>query len=429
MALAYREGVALKDMEFVQYHPTGLPGTGILITEATRGEGGYVLNKDGRALPRDARLRRRQPEPGARHELGPRDMISRAIEREVAKGRSVDSRTADRAPRPPPPRRGPHRHQAAVRARAVTMYGGVDPVYEPIPIRPVVHYMMGGVDTDIDGATSHRRASTPRARRRASLNGANRLGSNSLTECLVFGARAGHAAASYAAARERGRRAAARRRPTRCAPRALIGTQRRGEKPSPAPRRDEHDDGDGCGVYREQGVDGRDGATSSRAPGARDRGRALGHEQGLQHRDRRRARAANLLEVAERSPPAATARSRAAPTRARDAPKRDDQNYLYHTLVMRDRDGPASRQEAGHARHLGAGGTEVREEPWRRPKLRRDAVRPRRGARRRAGRATRCRCASPTGRSSTRSTTSRTSSTGRSRTAGRAAWPCAGAAA
>jgi len=149
MALAYREGVPLKDMEFVQYHPTGLPGTGILITEATRGEGGYVRNKDGERF-----LVERDYGVGTKAELGPRDMISRAIVQEIEAGRGVEGAY------------GEHVHLDLthlgeekimsrlpfVRELART-YAGVDPVYEPIPIRPVVHYMMGGVDTDVTGAT------------------------------------------------------------------------------------------------------------------------------------------------------------------------------------------------------------------------------------------------------------------------------------
>ena len=115
MALAYREGVALKDMEFVQYHPTGLPGTGILITEASRGEGGYVRNKDGERF-----LVTRDYGVGNKAELGPRDMISRAIIREIAAGRGVDGplRPA-RLARPHPRRPGQDRLAAALRARAL----------------------------------------------------------------------------------------------------------------------------------------------------------------------------------------------------------------------------------------------------------------------------------------------------------------------
>ncbi|HZS86600.1 MAG TPA: FAD-binding protein [Chloroflexota bacterium] len=191
MALAYRAGVALKDMEFVQYHPTGLPGTGILITEASRGEGGRLFNKDGERF-----LERYVP---SRMELGPRDLLSRAIISEFEAGRGIEGR------------HGLYvnldlRHLGEelidrklpfVRELARN-YVGIDPVYEPIPVRPVVHYMMGGVDTDIDGATTLPGLYAAGECANEGLNGANRLGSNSLTECLVFGQRAGKAAALFA---------------------------------------------------------------------------------------------------------------------------------------------------------------------------------------------------------------------------------------
>ena len=194
MALAYREGVPLKDMEFVQYHPTGLPGTGILITEAARGEGGYLINSEGERF-----LTTRDYGVGTKAELGPRDMISRAVVQEIEAGRGI---------------KGPHgefvhldlRHLGEekimkrlpfVRLLGQT-YAGADPVHEPLPIRPVLHYMMGGVDVDIDGATELSGLYSAGENACVTINGANRLGSNSLTECLVFGARAGLHALSYA---------------------------------------------------------------------------------------------------------------------------------------------------------------------------------------------------------------------------------------
>src|SRR5262245_29892952 len=193
MALAYREGVPLEDMEFVQYHPTGLPGTGILITEAARGEGGTLLNSEGERF-----LTTRDYGVGTKAELGPRDMISRAIIQEIEAGRGVSL----------PGKLGQYanldlRHLGREKLEArlpfvlelARTYAGVDPVSQPIPIRPVLHYMMGGVAVDIDGATSLSGLYAAGETACIALNGANRLGSNSLTECLVFGARAGaHAA-------------------------------------------------------------------------------------------------------------------------------------------------------------------------------------------------------------------------------------------
>jgi succinate dehydrogenase flavoprotein subunit len=200
MALAYRAGAPLKDMEFVQYHPTGLPFTGILITEAARAEGGWLLNKDGYRYLQDYDLGRPEPMPVLRSmELGPRDRLSQAFVKEVHKGRTID---------------GPHgpvvhldlRHlgEEVITARLPFVrelcleYEGIDPVRQLVPVRPVVHYMMGGVHTDVHGATPLSGLYAAGETACVSINGANRLGSNSLPECLVFGARAGRAAAQYA---------------------------------------------------------------------------------------------------------------------------------------------------------------------------------------------------------------------------------------
>jgi fumarate reductase flavoprotein subunit len=201
MALAYRAGAPLKDMEFVQYHPTGLPFTGILITEATRAEGGWLLNRDGYRYLQDYDLGKPEPGPVLRSmELGPRDRLSQAFVHEVEKGRTIESPYG-------PVVNLDLRHLGEklidtklpmVRELCLT-YERIDPVKELIPVRPVVHYMMGGVHTDINGATPIEGLFAAGETACVSINGANRLGSNSLPECLVFGARAGRAAAEYAA--------------------------------------------------------------------------------------------------------------------------------------------------------------------------------------------------------------------------------------
>ena len=201
MALAYRAGAPLKDMEFVQYHPTGLPFTGILITEAARAEGGWLVNRDGYRYLQDYDLGEPTPKPVLRSmELGPRDRLSQAFVHEMERGRTVDS---------------PYgaivyldlRHLGAklidaklpfVRELCLE-YQNIDPVRELVPVRPVVHYMMGGVSTDNNGATPLEGLYAAGEVACVSINGANRLGSNSLPELLVFGARAGRAAAEYVA--------------------------------------------------------------------------------------------------------------------------------------------------------------------------------------------------------------------------------------
>ena len=200
MALAYRAGAPLKDMEFIQYHPTGLPFTGILITEAARSEGGWLLNKDGYRYLQDYDLGKPEPKPVLRSmELGPRDRLSQAFVKEMEKGRTIDTAY------------GPvvhldlrHLGEKVINSKLPFVrelclkYQNIDPIKEMIPVRPVVHYMMGGVHTDINGATPLPGLYAAGEVACVSINGSNRLGSNSLPELLVFGARAGRAAAEYA---------------------------------------------------------------------------------------------------------------------------------------------------------------------------------------------------------------------------------------
>jgi succinate dehydrogenase/fumarate reductase flavoprotein subunit len=190
MALAYRAGVPLKDMEMVQFHPTCLPGTGILITEAARGEGGYLVNKEGERY-----MERYLP---GKMELGPRDILSRAMIQEMKAGRAFE---------------GPYglylgldlRHlgEKKIEERIPMVrelaenYVGIDPVHELIPVRPGQHYIMGGVSTNMKGETSMPGLLSVGETACVSINGANRLGSNSLSECLVFGAACGLAAAAF----------------------------------------------------------------------------------------------------------------------------------------------------------------------------------------------------------------------------------------
>ena len=191
MALAYRAGAPLKDMEMVQFHPTCLPGTGILITEAARGEGGTLINKDGERF-----MKKYLP---SKMELGPRDILSRSEMIEIREGRGF---------------KGPHgdymgldlRHlgEQAIDERLPMVrelaekYLGLDPIHEPIPVRPGQHYIMGGVSTNLVGETPVKGLYAVGETACVSMNGANRLGSNSLSECLVFGKSAGMAVAAFA---------------------------------------------------------------------------------------------------------------------------------------------------------------------------------------------------------------------------------------
>ncbi len=333
MALAYQAGVALKDMEFVQYHPTGLPGTGILITEAARGEGGHLKNKDGERF-----LVTRDYGVGQKAELGPRDMISRAIIQEIEAGRGIEGPDGQHADLD-------LRHLGAdlilknlPMVRELSMlYIGVDPIEKPIPVRPVLHYMMGGVDTNIDGATSIPGLYAAGEVACASLNGANRLGSNSLTECLVFGARAALHAVQYskgisdlpeAPLRHHGEQENARIE-------GLRG-KRGGERISALRREMNVALEDGCGVYRRED-------SMARCVGLIAQLRQRYADLRVDDKSRvfnteilAAIELENMLEVAETIAVSALARkeSRGAHTR-RDFPKRDDANFLYHTLCLR----------------------------------------------------------------------------------------------
>lgn len=202
MAMAYRHGVPLRDMEFVQYHPTGLPGSGILITEAARGEGGILTNKDGYRYLQDYGLGPETPlgQPQNKYmELGPRDKLSQAFWHEQQKGRTGlygDSEVAYLDLR--------HLGEAHINERLPLIrelaraYVNVDPVHELIPVRPAVHYTMGGITTDAHCETLIKGLYAAGECASVGLHGANRLGSNSLTELLVFGRLAGEQAVAHA---------------------------------------------------------------------------------------------------------------------------------------------------------------------------------------------------------------------------------------
>jgi len=191
MAMAYRAGAPLKDMEFIQYHPTGLPNTGSLLTEACRGEGGILVNKHGRRYLQDYGMGPETPvgQPQLKTmELGPRDRLSQAYWHELQKGNTVSTQWGECVLLD-------MRHLGAKKINErlplvhelAASYLGVDIVKEPVPIRPVVHYMMGGISTNTKAATPLPGLFAAGECACVSLNGANRLGSNSLVELLVFG--------------------------------------------------------------------------------------------------------------------------------------------------------------------------------------------------------------------------------------------------
>jgi fumarate reductase flavoprotein subunit len=337
MALAYQAGVPLKDMEFVQYHPTGLPGTGILMTEASRGEGGYLVNNQGRRFLEDY--------IPTKMELGPRDILSRAIMQEIEKGHAFQ---------------GPYGEYVHLDVRHLgertineklpfvrelaEKFVGIDPVHEPIPVRPVVHYMMGGVDTDAMGRTPLEGLYAAGETACVSMNGANRLGSNSLTECLVFGARVGRQAAHDAleaavpAAHPLAQLAEAEER-------RLVTSyleKRQGGERIAAIRTDLQKTMErGVGVYRtEQSL--KEAVEEVRGLAGRSRDLALDDRDRAFNTELVSAlELENMLDVAGTVVASALERreSRGSHTR-RDYAERDDERYLRHSLAFDTPEGP-----------------------------------------------------------------------------------------
>ncbi len=351
MALAYRAGVPLKDMEFVQYHPTGLPGTGILITEATRGEGGILVNRHGERYLKNYDLGEPLDVSDPRHprkltmELGPRDKLSQAFIKEHEKGNTISSPFGDVV----------HldiRHLSPKKIRLklpfvrelALNYAGIDPIQEPIPVRPVVHYMMGGVHTDAEGATPLPGLFAAGECACVSINGANRLGSNSLTELLVFGARAGASAARFARGHpelDTGLLEAQVADEAERIRRQLQSRHEGGERIASLRGELWHAMEEGAGIYRtEESLRSTDQTLE----------RLLERYDNLQIDDRSNCyntelvaalELRNMLDVAGAILHSALERRESRGSHQRiDHPRRDDEKYLKHTLAYRSREGP-----------------------------------------------------------------------------------------
>jgi succinate dehydrogenase / fumarate reductase flavoprotein subunit len=330
MAMALRLGVPLKDMEMMQFHPTTLSPTGVLITEGCRGEGAYLLNSEG-----DRFLKRYAPNA---MELASRDVISRAEQTEIDEERGVDGNVLLDL-----------RHLGAERilerlhgTRELSMvFAGVDPIHDPIPVRPGAHYHMGGVDTDLWGKTSLEGLYAAGEVACVSVHGANRLGGNALMETITFGKRAGKAAAEWALSHT-----------TVTVPESRVSDAEReldtvlgrttGERPHAI--RDEmattmHGN---FGVFRRekqmkhQGeiIDGL--GERYRSVLVEDKGEVFNNDltQALE--------LGFLLQLASCMVEAGLARreSRGAHARPHDYPERDDENFLKHTMVTWRQDAP-----------------------------------------------------------------------------------------
>jgi fumarate reductase flavoprotein subunit len=347
MALAYEAGAPLKDMEMTQYHPTGLPFTGILITEAARAEGGWLLNKDGYRFLQDYDLGKPTPTPVLRSmELGPRDRVSQAIFGEFEKGRAFHGPYGDYVHLD---LRHLGEHKIETRLPMVRelclKYENLDPVKEPIRIRPVLHYMMGGVHTDIDGATTLKGLYAAGEAACVSINGANRLGSNSLGELLVYGARAARTAIQYiqgtnGRASQSAILAQAADEEKRLEQQFLNKT---GGTERIAKLRDEmsHTMETGCGIYRERNSL-VDSANKLRELKERYRNVAIDdHTRTFNTQLTSALELGFMLDVAETIVHSALNReeSRGAHQR-RDFPKRDDNKYLAHSMAYPTPEGP-----------------------------------------------------------------------------------------
>lgn len=242
MAIAYRGGAILSDMEFVQFHPTTLYGTNILISEGARGEGGYLLNNQGeRFMARYATKFM---------ELAPRDMVSRCIMMEIKEGRGFENEYVwldlRHLGEELIKERLPQVHDLALR------YNGVDAVEEPIPIQPGQHYSMGGIRSNVWGETNLQKLLVAGECANVSVHGANRLGGNSLLETLVFGKRAGRRAAEIAAGMDYPRVDAAPMQGVQAKIDAVMSGQA-GDNPAHLSRRIRDIMTDKVGVFREGG--------------------------------------------------------------------------------------------------------------------------------------------------------------------------------
>jgi succinate dehydrogenase / fumarate reductase flavoprotein subunit len=329
MAMALRVGVALEDMEMMQFHPTTLAPSGVLITEGCRGEGAYLLNSEGERF-----LKRYAPNA---MELASRDVISRAEQTEIDEGRGINGNVlldlrhlgAEKI------------HERLHGTRELSMvFAGVDPIHEPIPVRPGSHYHMGGVDTDLDGLTEVTGLYAAGECACVSVHGANRLGGNALMETITFGKRAGRAAADWALTHTT---IAVPPSLEADAQRELGALLNRSDGERPWGIRDELAESmhENFGVFRREEQMEKQGRIIDEL---RERyERVVVEDKGdVFNNDLTQALELGfLLELAQCMVVAGIARkeSRGAHARPYDYPDRDDDNFLKHTLTTQDAQG------------------------------------------------------------------------------------------
>ncbi len=344
MALAYRHDVPLRDMEFVQYHPTCMPGTGLLFTEACRGEGGFLLNKDGYRYLQDYGLGPAEPSPRNKAmELGPRDRLSQAFWHEKQKGNTLT---------------GPHgeyvdldlRHLGEKKLRErlpqiyemAEMYLGVDPAKECIPVLPAVHYTMGGIQADGRTAASLPGLYSVGECSSVGIHGANRLGSNSLSELCVFGKVAGEEAASFAQSHDHLSTESLEKQAKDIADRtAHIRNAEGGDRISTLRTEMAKTMEDGCGIYR---TEAEMEATCAKLAELKDRYQKLhldDHSSGWNTEWLLAIELGFQLDVAQAMAHSAINRkeSRGSHQRLDGFEERDDENFLKHSLAFYNESG------------------------------------------------------------------------------------------
>jgi succinate dehydrogenase / fumarate reductase flavoprotein subunit len=342
VALCYRHGIPLEDMEFFQFHPTGIVGIGILLSEAARGEGGTLLNDKGERF-----MERYAPKL---MELAPRDLISRAMYEEMRAGRGIGGKDylyLDVR----------HLGRKVIEEKLpditdfARIYLGVEPLTEPVPVQPTAHYAMGGIPTDLDAAVlrTEKGALVPGLYAAGecacvSVHGANRLGTNSLVDLLVFGRRAGRAMARFVGGVERPRPIADAAEPIRAELEAIRTRDGKGESVAVLRREMQDVMMDNVGVFRDAKV-----LTAALAKVRQlkdryaaitigDRGPAFNTEL-LEAEE-----LGYLLDLAEVTVAAALARTESRGAHCReDHPDRDDSRWLKHSLAYIDPKGPTLR--------------------------------------------------------------------------------------
>ena len=334
MSMAWRAGVPLKDMEFMQFHPTTLKANGVLITEGCRGEGGYLRNADG-----DRFMFNYAPNAG---ELASRDVVSRSEQTEIDEGRGVDGCVLLDLTH-----LGARKIMTVLHgSRELAMdYAGVDPIEEPIPVRPGSHYHMGGIDADMWGRTVMPGLYAAGECACVSVHGANRLGGNSLLETVVFGRRSGAAAAHDV--RSNGSKAIFSPSAVRVAERRIRHLLYNFDGVRPHVLREQLADTmyENAGIFRSaEKLD----QCKADVTGLRDRYR---DGLGVVIQDKSRTfnsdliqalELGSMLEMADCLVTGAIARTESRGAHSRlDFPERDDENWLRHTLTSYDDGGVA----------------------------------------------------------------------------------------